>query len=232
MFKIKHKQLFHLFFIVFVVLGVLFSSKPTHASAKEFGVYCLSGTASVVTRTSSGGAVPGSSTTTTLKCSNGSPPQIQSGSPRALINLEVLVVNVNCAEGEPSFAGQNVRCNGGVGSYSMTEVRRIAADPDAQPNNDLISSSSGLEGDCKNADLSQDCVIVDYLILFINVLSGIVGVVIVIMITIGGIQYSTARDNPQAAAAAKGRITNAVMALVFYLFIFAFLQYIVPGGVL
>lgn len=95
------------------------------------------------------------------------------------------------------------------------------------------SGPADFEGDCKNANpTKEDCGIIAYLVTFINVLSGIVGVVIVIMITIGGIQYSTARDNPQAAAAAKGRITNAVMALVFYLFIFAFLQYIVPGGVL
>lgn len=109
-----------------------------------------------------------------------------------------------------------------------------AFDPDACPYEAPSSGQSygDFSGDCTGTDISQDCGIVNYLKLFINVLSGIVGVVIVIMITVGGIQYSTARDNPQAAAAAKGRITNAVMALVFYLFIFAFLQYIVPGGVL
>jgi hypothetical protein len=94
------------------------------------------------------------------------------------------------------------------------------------------ADSSSLQGDCKDTDISKNCSIVEYLKILINVLSGLVGVVIVIMITVGGIQYSAARDNPQAAAAAKSKITNAVMALVFYLFIFAFLQYIVPGGVL
>lgn len=88
-------------------------------------------------------------------------------------------------------------------------------------------------GECKDTALSKEnCGIIYYLVLLINVLSGLVGIVIVIMITIGGIQYSTARDNPQAAVAAKGRITNAVMALVFFLFTYAFLQWIVPGGVL
>lgn len=88
-------------------------------------------------------------------------------------------------------------------------------------------------GDCIGTALSKEnCGIIYYLVLLINVLSGLVGIVIVIMITVGGIQYSTARDNPQAAVAAKTRITNAVMALVFFLFIYAFLQYVVPGGVL
>lgn len=94
------------------------------------------------------------------------------------------------------------------------------------------TTDSKFAGNCKKVDLSQDCGIIEYLKLFINVLSGIVGVVIVIMITVGGIQYSAARDNPQAVAAAKGRIINAIIALVAYLFLFAFLQYLVPGGVL
>lgn len=88
-------------------------------------------------------------------------------------------------------------------------------------------------GDCNTTDpTKENCGIISYLVTFINALSAIVGIVIVIMITVGGIQYSTARDNPQAAVVAKTRITNAVMALVFFMFIYAFLQYVVPGGVL
>jgi hypothetical protein len=68
--------------------------------------------------------------------------------------------------------------------------------------------------------------------MFINILSGLVGIVIVTMITVGGIQYSSARDNPQAVAAARGRITNALIALVAYILMYAFLQYLIPGGIL
>jgi len=94
------------------------------------------------------------------------------------------------------------------------------------------SSIGNLKADCKDTKINKDsCGIVAYLVDFIRILSGLVGVVVVIMITVGGIQYSTARDNPQATAAAKGRIVNAVLALVLYLFIFAFLQWLVPGGV-
>lgn len=64
----------------------------------------------------------------------------------------------------------------------------------------------------------------------VNVLSAAVGLVIIGMIILGGIQYSMAGDNPQATAAAKQRIMNALIALFAYLFIFAFLQWIIPGG--
>ena len=57
-----------------------------------------------------------------------------------------------------------------------------------------------------------------------------VGVVVTIMIIIGGIQYSTAGGDPQATAAAKKKISNAILALVAYSLIFALLEFIVPGG--
>lgn len=87
--------------------------------------------------------------------------------------------------------------------------------------------------DCTDEDINQsNCKIVDYIVTFTRALSGIVGIVIVIMITVGGVQFSTSRDNPQALAAARGRIINALLALVFYMFSFALLQWLVPGGIL
>jgi len=86
--------------------------------------------------------------------------------------------------------------------------------------------------ECNNPDnLKDQCQITDYLIKFIDALSAIVGIVIVIMIAIAGIQYSAARDNPQAVVAARAKIFNTILALVVFLFSFAFLQYIVPGGI-
>lgn len=99
-----------------------------------------------------------------------------------------------------------------------------------QPND--VSGGGNFAADCDSkTGLNQgNCGIIAYLVTFINILSGIVGIVIVIMIAVGGIQYSAARDNPQATAAAKGRIVNAITALVIYLFSFAILQWLVPGG--
>lgn len=78
----------------------------------------------------------------------------------------------------------------------------------------------------------EHCGILDYLVLFINVLAGLVGVVVVISIIVAGIQYSTAGADPQKVSAAKNRIRNALIALFFFLFMYAFLNYLVPGGVL
>ena len=64
----------------------------------------------------------------------------------------------------------------------------------------------------------------------VNFLSIGVGIIVIAMIITGGIQYSIAGDNPDATSKAKARITNALFALFAYLFIFAFLQWIIPGG--
>lgn len=85
---------------------------------------------------------------------------------------------------------------------------------------------------CKGDNLSsKNCGIIAYIALFVRFLSAAVGIVVVTMITVGGIQYSSARDNPQATQAARGKIYNAILALVVYMFMFAFLQWLVPGGI-
>jgi hypothetical protein len=95
------------------------------------------------------------------------------------------------------------------------------------------TTSTNFAGDCNSANLDENnCGIVKYIVLLINALSAIVGVVVVIMIVIGGIQYSVSRDNPQAVQAAKSKIINAIVALVGYMFMFGLLQYLVPGGIL
>lgn len=65
----------------------------------------------------------------------------------------------------------------------------------------------------------------------VGFLSGLVGVVVVGVIILGGIQYSMAGDKAEAVSAAKKRITNGLIALIAFLFIFAFLQWLIPGGI-
>jgi len=65
----------------------------------------------------------------------------------------------------------------------------------------------------------------------VNFLSIGVGIVVTAMIIVGGIQYMAAGDNPNAVTAAKQRITNALIALAVFLVAFAFLQWLIPGGV-
>lgn len=126
--------------------------------------------------------------------------------------------------------------NGVLRGYNETDC----ANPTSRSVNGTPAGQTGVggntQGDCTASgsdNLTKDnCGIVKYVLDGINILSGLVGVAVVTMIAIGGIQYSTARDNPQATAAAKARIINAILALVAYLFLWAILQYLIPGGVL
>jgi len=82
----------------------------------------------------------------------------------------------------------------------------------------------------KKVDL-KDNPIVKNINKIVGVLAGLVGVVVVGTIILGGIQYATAGDKAEAVSAAKQRIINGLIALLAFLFIFAFLQWLVPGGV-
>jgi len=64
----------------------------------------------------------------------------------------------------------------------------------------------------------------------VNFLSALVGIVVVIIIVIGGIQYSLAGDNANAQGEARKRITNAIIALLAFIFMYGFLQWLIPGG--
>lgn len=90
--------------------------------------------------------------------------------------------------------------------------------------------------DCKaekGEKLNKDnCGIINIIVVLTNILSAIVGVVLVLVIIVGGIQYSSSADNPSAVAEARKKIINAVVALVLYIFGYALLQYLIPGGIL
>lgn len=102
---------------------------------------------------------------------------------------------------------------------------------------DLRNSGGGnlrddIEADCEGTLDPNNCGVIYYIKIFTDALSVLVGIVVVMMLVIGGIRYASAGSNPQAVASAKQHISNALLALVFYLFMFAFLQWIIPGGIL
>ncbi|HVO86168.1 MAG TPA: pilin [Candidatus Binatia bacterium] len=65
----------------------------------------------------------------------------------------------------------------------------------------------------------------------VNFLSAGVGIVVVASVIVGGIQYSIAGDNPARVTAAKKRVIDALIALLIFMFIFAFVQWLIPGGI-
>ena len=81
-----------------------------------------------------------------------------------------------------------------------------------------------------NQCVKHDQIVTD-LNVIVNILSALVGVVVTGVIVLGGVQYSIAGDSPDAVSKAKQRITNGLLALVIFILTYAFLQWIIPGGV-
>jgi hypothetical protein len=81
----------------------------------------------------------------------------------------------------------------------------------------------------------QDCLVQSPIIKrineLVNFLSGGVAIVVTAVILVGGIQYILAGGNASAITAARHRITNGLIALFAFLFMFAFLQWLIPGGI-
>ena len=65
----------------------------------------------------------------------------------------------------------------------------------------------------------------------VNFLGIGVGIVVIVTIILGGIQYSMAGDNAEAVSKAKQRIINGLLALAAFIFTYSILQWIIPGGI-
>lgn len=102
---------------------------------------------------------------------------------------------------------------------------------DTVPNCDPNSKTPGAACDNTDSCPNEKCIINKYLNPLIALLSAMAGLLVVIGIIVGGIQYSTSAGDPQKAAAGRGKIIKSLIGLVSYLFLYAFLQFIVPGGI-
>ena len=65
----------------------------------------------------------------------------------------------------------------------------------------------------------------------LNILLGLVGILAVGGIVYGAIMYSSAQDNENQVGQAKGIIQGVVVGLVAFIAMYAFFQYLIPGGV-
>lgn len=112
-------------------------------------------------------------------------------------------------------------------SHTQVAQNTSTSDPTVKPVSDDPASK------CSQADCAKGVpttLYTKYLNPLINLLSAAVGIVVIIMLIIGGIQYSTAGGDPNKVQAAKKRIYNALFALLAFIFLYTFLQWIVPGG--
>lgn len=73
--------------------------------------------------------------------------------------------------------------------------------------------------------------IVQWINFFVNTLAVIIFVGATAMLIFAGIQYITAADNAQKVQDSKKRITNVIVGLIAFFFLYAFMQWLIPGGV-
>lgn len=74
----------------------------------------------------------------------------------------------------------------------------------------------------------------DLIALYINplikLLGLLVGLVVAASLVLGGIQYITSSGDSQKVSAAKSRISNTLLAFLAFAFLYAFLNFLIPGG--
>jgi len=74
--------------------------------------------------------------------------------------------------------------------------------------------------------------IINLLVIFIKFMSVGVGLAVAGGIIWGGMLYGTARGNSGQTQKAVTVIVNSVVGLILYIFMFALLNFLIPGGVL
>lgn len=87
------------------------------------------------------------------------------------------------------------------------------------------TSGSSLTGDLSGGDGKIDAFLQDA----VDLLTVLAGLAIAASVIFAGIRYSSSGGNPQAAAEAKKRITNAVIATVCWVLLYTFLNWLIPG---
>ena len=94
------------------------------------------------------------------------------------------------------------------------------------------NSKNAPTAEAKTAILPSDWKIEDILNTILVVVTTGVGIAAVGSIVFAGILYITARDNAGQVSKAKTMIMNTVIGIIAYILMWAFLEWIIPGGVL
>jgi hypothetical protein len=168
--------------------------------------------------------------TTSQKDSNGKPVSYANCYAIAATTSSVGITQVNCDNTSmtksvqmcpTATAGKDVPCvTCPDGSFADTTV-------DCPPGNSDPAVTSGNCATASHCDL-----IVKYINPLINLLAALVGVAVTISIIVGGIQYASSGGDPQKVTLAKTRIRGAIIALITFIFLYALLNFLIPGGLI
>ena len=126
-----------------------------------------------------------------------------------------------------STSGSSSSSNSGSSSSSLS-------DGDAGENKENEDENQPIDNtpeEVKTAILPESWKIEDILNMILLVVTTGVGIAAVGAIVYAGVLYITARDNAGQVSKAKTMIMNTVIGVVAYILMWAFLQWIIPGGV-
>ena len=117
-------------------------------------------------------------------------------------------------------------------SYAFAE--ELVEDGNGNPTtpNGNNGKSGGSPTEAKTAILPSDWKIEDILNMVLVVVTTGVGIAAVGSIVFAGVLYITARDNAAQVSKAKTMITNTIIGIIAYILMWAFLEWIIPGGIL
>lgn len=77
----------------------------------------------------------------------------------------------------------------------------------------------------------KDNPIVIWINFFVNLFAAVVLVGAAAMMTYAGVQYAAAADNPERLKAAKKLISDIIVGILAFFFLYAFMQWLIPGGI-
>ena len=120
------------------------------------------------------------------------------------------------------------------GSSSSSNSGSSSSDGDAGENKENEDENQPIDNtpeEVKTAILPESWKIEDILNMILLVVTTGVGIAAVGAIVYAGVLYITARDNAGQVSKAKTMIMNTVIGVVAYILMWAFLQWIIPGGV-
>lgn len=112
--------------------------------------------------------------------------------------------------------------------YCPEQTEQICSSANSSSTTTTPSSCSSSNSSTTDTNANQ--LYCSYILPSINILSISVGILTVLGIVIGSIQYIFYGGSPEQVSKAKKHIINSILALLAYAFLYAFLQFIIPGG--
>lgn len=112
------------------------------------------------------------------------------------------------------------------------QLQRFAAGASSDGSYKATSKDPAAKGAITCVGGSSSCPIVKkYVNPLIRLLAALTGILAVVAIIMGGIQIASSAGDPQKAASGRKHIRDAVIGILAFIFLYAFLNWLIPGGI-